>query len=287
MFERSERIGGVWHDNTYPGAACDIPSHLYEFSFAPNPWWSRRYAPQPEIQAYLEQVARSHGVLQRIRTGVEVQRARRGGVRPGASSRPGRNRLAQRLQGLVRRRARKRSEPVAVDVERVSAADREPHARRVPARRWFAGGHVRVTSDRCPTQRPAPLPAQAPSRAPPPTSTLSCRRSRRRSRRSRSIRSRSPRMSSSRLSCAVTTGSRSISTSSGRPSSSPSCTRRVRPRRLYGGRSSASASRSPGSFSARTRARSRSPGDHAARRRTGSSARVGRPPRSGPEPSSA
>jgi cation diffusion facilitator CzcD-associated flavoprotein CzcO len=76
VFERSDRIGGVWDANTYPGAACDIPSHLYEFSFAPNPRWSRRYAPQPEIQAYLEDVARGHGVLDRIRTGVEVQSAR-------------------------------------------------------------------------------------------------------------------------------------------------------------------------------------------------------------------
>jgi len=76
VFERAERVGGVWHHNTYPGAACDVPSHLYEFSFAPNPRWSRRYAPQPEIQAYLEDVARQHGVLDRIRLGVEVRQAR-------------------------------------------------------------------------------------------------------------------------------------------------------------------------------------------------------------------
>ncbi len=76
VFEKAERVGGVWHHNTYPGAACDVPSHLYEFSFAPNPRWSRRYAPQAEIQVYLEEVARSHGVLDRIRTGVEVQSAR-------------------------------------------------------------------------------------------------------------------------------------------------------------------------------------------------------------------
>ena len=75
VFERAERVGGVWHHNTYPGAACDIPSHLYEFSFEPNPHWSRRFAPQAEIQAYLEDVARRHGVLDRIRTGTEVQRA--------------------------------------------------------------------------------------------------------------------------------------------------------------------------------------------------------------------
>jgi cation diffusion facilitator CzcD-associated flavoprotein CzcO len=76
VFERGERIGGVWHHNIYPGAACDVPSHLYEFSFAPNPRWSRRFAPQAEIQAYLEDVARRHGVLARIRTSTEVQDAR-------------------------------------------------------------------------------------------------------------------------------------------------------------------------------------------------------------------
>jgi cation diffusion facilitator CzcD-associated flavoprotein CzcO len=75
VFERGERVGGVWQHNTYPGAACDVPSHLYEFSFQPNPRWSRRYAPQSEIQAYLEDVARRHGVLEKIRTGTEVTRA--------------------------------------------------------------------------------------------------------------------------------------------------------------------------------------------------------------------
>jgi cation diffusion facilitator CzcD-associated flavoprotein CzcO len=76
VFERAERIGGVWHHNTYPGIACDIPSHLYEFSFAPNPRWSRRYAPGAEIQAYLEDVAGRFGVRDRIRTGTEVRSAR-------------------------------------------------------------------------------------------------------------------------------------------------------------------------------------------------------------------
>ncbi|MGZ4249430.1 MAG: flavin-containing monooxygenase [Solirubrobacteraceae bacterium] len=75
VFERGERVGGVWHHNTYPGAACDVPSHLYEFSFAPNPHWSRRYAPQAEIQAYLEGLIEGHGLRDRIRTGTEVERA--------------------------------------------------------------------------------------------------------------------------------------------------------------------------------------------------------------------
>ena len=76
VFERGERLGGVWHANTYPGAACDVPSHLYEFSFAPNPGWSRRYAPQREIQAYVERVVRDHGVEDRVRTETEVTGAR-------------------------------------------------------------------------------------------------------------------------------------------------------------------------------------------------------------------
>jgi len=81
VFERGERVGGVWHHNTYPGAACDVASHLYEFSFAPNPRWSRRYAPQAEIQRYLEDVARDNGVLDRIHTSTEVERARWDGER--------------------------------------------------------------------------------------------------------------------------------------------------------------------------------------------------------------
>lgn len=74
VFEKGERVGGVWQHNTYPGAACDIPSHLYEYSFAPNRW-SRRYAPQAEIQAYVEGVARHFGVLGKVRTGTEVRSA--------------------------------------------------------------------------------------------------------------------------------------------------------------------------------------------------------------------
>jgi cation diffusion facilitator CzcD-associated flavoprotein CzcO len=75
VFEKGERIGGVWHHNRYPGAACDIPSHLYEFSFAPNPRWSRRFAPQPEIQAYMEEVVRREGAVDCIRTSTEVTAA--------------------------------------------------------------------------------------------------------------------------------------------------------------------------------------------------------------------
>ncbi|HEU4737271.1 MAG TPA: NAD(P)/FAD-dependent oxidoreductase [Solirubrobacterales bacterium] len=74
VFEKGERVGGVWQHNTYPGAACDIPSHLYEYSFAPNSW-SRRFSPGSEIRAYIEGVARRFGVFDRVRTGTEVTSA--------------------------------------------------------------------------------------------------------------------------------------------------------------------------------------------------------------------
>ena len=72
VVDKGDTVGGTWRDNTYPGAACDVPSQLYSFSFAPNPSWSRSFSPQPEIQAYLEDVARRSGVLDRFRFGVTV-----------------------------------------------------------------------------------------------------------------------------------------------------------------------------------------------------------------------
>jgi len=75
VFEKNAGLGGVWHANTYPGAACDVPSHFYEFSFAMNPDWSRRYAPQPEIKAYLERVVREQGVEPMFRFNSEVRSA--------------------------------------------------------------------------------------------------------------------------------------------------------------------------------------------------------------------
>lgn len=76
LLERSDRIGGVWNHNTYPGASADVPAHLYEFSFSLNPRWARRYASQREIQAYIEDVAKTHGVLELVRLGIEVTGAR-------------------------------------------------------------------------------------------------------------------------------------------------------------------------------------------------------------------
>ncbi|HET7529798.1 MAG TPA: NAD(P)/FAD-dependent oxidoreductase [Mycobacteriales bacterium] len=72
VLERGDDVGGTWRDNTYPGCACDVPSHLYSFSFAPNPDWSRTYSPQPEIQDYLRTVARDFGVLPYVRLSTEV-----------------------------------------------------------------------------------------------------------------------------------------------------------------------------------------------------------------------
>jgi cation diffusion facilitator CzcD-associated flavoprotein CzcO len=72
VLERAQEPGGTWRDNTYPGCACDVPSALYSFSFAPNPRWGRLYASQPEIRAYALEVARSHGVLEHLHTATEM-----------------------------------------------------------------------------------------------------------------------------------------------------------------------------------------------------------------------
>ena len=72
IYERSDGVGGTWRDNTYPGAACDVPSHLYSFSFASKSDWSRRFAGQPEILSYFESLVDEYGLGPMIRTGVEV-----------------------------------------------------------------------------------------------------------------------------------------------------------------------------------------------------------------------
>jgi cation diffusion facilitator CzcD-associated flavoprotein CzcO len=72
VLERSDGVGGTWRHNSYPGAACDVPSHLYSYSFARNPNWSKTYANQPEILAYLQACAEHAGVLAHLRTGWEA-----------------------------------------------------------------------------------------------------------------------------------------------------------------------------------------------------------------------
>jgi cation diffusion facilitator CzcD-associated flavoprotein CzcO len=72
VLEKAGSIGGTWRENTYPGCACDIPSHLYSLSFAPKHDWSRLYAPQPEIRAYLEYVASKCRLWPKIRLNARV-----------------------------------------------------------------------------------------------------------------------------------------------------------------------------------------------------------------------
>jgi cation diffusion facilitator CzcD-associated flavoprotein CzcO len=62
LYEKGDGFGGTWRENTYPGLACDVPSHLYSYSFAPNPEWSHRFSPGGEIRHYFDRVAREHGV---------------------------------------------------------------------------------------------------------------------------------------------------------------------------------------------------------------------------------
>ncbi|MBZ4321578.1 flavin-containing monooxygenase [Streptomyces huiliensis] len=76
VLERADAIGGTWRDNTYPGCACDVPSHLYSFSFAPNPEWPRNFSGQPHIRAYLERVADTFGLRPHLRLNSEVRAAR-------------------------------------------------------------------------------------------------------------------------------------------------------------------------------------------------------------------
>jgi len=76
IFEKADRVGGTWRDNSYPGVACDVPSHLYSYSFELNPDWSRVYSPGPEIQSYCEQVAEKYGLGEHLRFATEVVEAR-------------------------------------------------------------------------------------------------------------------------------------------------------------------------------------------------------------------
>lgn len=72
VLERGSDVGGTWRDNSYPGCACDVPSHLYSFSFAPNPSWSRSFSPQPEIYAYLRKTAADFAITPHVRLDTEL-----------------------------------------------------------------------------------------------------------------------------------------------------------------------------------------------------------------------
>jgi cation diffusion facilitator CzcD-associated flavoprotein CzcO len=74
VLERADDVGGVWRDNRYPGCACDVQSHLYSYSFAPNAGWSHQFSPQSEIWDYLRRCARDFQILERIRFNTVVQK---------------------------------------------------------------------------------------------------------------------------------------------------------------------------------------------------------------------
>ena len=76
IFEKSDGISGTWHDHTYPGLVCDVPSHLYSYSFDLNPDWSHVFSPQAEIKAYVERVVDKHGIRPHIHLNSEVVAAR-------------------------------------------------------------------------------------------------------------------------------------------------------------------------------------------------------------------
>lgn len=76
LLEKEAALGGTWRDNTYPGCACDVPTQLYSFAFAPKSDWSRAYAGQEEIRAYIEETAQRLGVSEKVRTNTEVEKAR-------------------------------------------------------------------------------------------------------------------------------------------------------------------------------------------------------------------
>lgn len=76
IFERAGEIGGTWRDNTYPGAACDVPSHVYSLSFEPYPGWTRKFSPSEEIQAYLLGLALKWRLREKLRLNTEIVEAR-------------------------------------------------------------------------------------------------------------------------------------------------------------------------------------------------------------------
>ncbi|MBM3644117.1 MAG: NAD(P)/FAD-dependent oxidoreductase [Alphaproteobacteria bacterium] len=81
IHEKADRPGGTWRDNTYPGLSCDVPSHVYTYSFAPNPDWSRRFSPGAEIQAYFEGIADRYGLRSLTRFASEIAELRWEGAR--------------------------------------------------------------------------------------------------------------------------------------------------------------------------------------------------------------
>ncbi|MEZ4954981.1 MAG: NAD(P)/FAD-dependent oxidoreductase [Saprospiraceae bacterium] len=74
ILERAASVGGTWRDNTYPGCACDVPSHMYSFSFELNPNWSRAFSKQPEILEYIQRCTRKHALEEHIQFNTTIQK---------------------------------------------------------------------------------------------------------------------------------------------------------------------------------------------------------------------
>ena len=120
IYEKSDRVGGTWRENTYPGIACDVPAHLYTYSFEPNPDWSQTFAPGPEIHAYFERVAKKYQILERVRFNEGI---------PSCEFRDGRWRL----------RTSTDREDVADVVIAATGVLHHPHVAELPGLDTFAG----------------------------------------------------------------------------------------------------------------------------------------------------
>ena len=122
VLERGSDVGGTWRDNTYPGAACDVPSQLYSYSFALNPDWSRSFSPQPEIQAYIKKVGRPPATLDRFAFDTALERATWDEAAGHWKVRTSPRRADRGRGGLGRRRAVRPEEPRHRGLRRLRAA---------------------------------------------------------------------------------------------------------------------------------------------------------------------
>ena len=172
VLERADDVGGTWRDNTYPGAACDVQSNLYSFSFAPNPDWPRSYSEQPEIQAYLQGVGRPV----RRPPALRLRRRRR------------RRAVGRRRAALARAHRRRRVPGPGPRLRRRRPG--RPDLPRHP-RPGLLRGHGHALGALGPRARPAPASA-SPSSAPAPRPSRSSRPSSRSSTASRSTSARPP-----------------------------------------------------------------------------------------------
>ncbi len=144
ILEKAPDLGGTWFYNSYPGAACDVPSHLYSFSFAQRRDWSRLCSPQAEIHAYLHDVARTHGIDRLVQTDTTVSSCSWDAERCRWSVQHRRRRSLRGGRADHRHRA---ARPAHAAEDRRGRHVRRPQlplggmGSRLPARRQARGGH--------------------------------------------------------------------------------------------------------------------------------------------------